>query len=125
MAVTEGKKSIFGMHKLKQAIKNFLKKTRSNKEKKAEKEEKLYKVDFEAEIEENLANEALEARLRQMIEASPASLELNLNLKGSVLVSAEAEVQFGTFWTNEDDDDDWMLCRDILLVTSSPKKAEV
>lgn len=124
MAVTGNKKTcIFGIHSLKKAIKKLIKKTRPSKEEKA-KEDKVYRVDFEAEIEDNLANEALEARFIQIIEASPAALDLNLNLKGSLVVgpAPEMDIQFGTFWTIEDNDS-WDLCRDLFLTPPSASSA--
>lgn len=124
MAVTGNKKtSVFSIHSLKKAIKNLIKKTRPAKEeKKAEEDNTLHRVDFEAEIEDNLANEALEARFIQIIEASPATLELNLSLKGSMMVkpSAEMDVQFGTFWTS-DDNESWSLCKDLFMASAAPQ----
>ncbi|XP_063595740.1 uncharacterized protein LOC134772629 [Penaeus indicus] len=125
MAVTGNKKtSVFSIHSLKKAIKKLIKKTRPAKEEKKVAEE-VVRVDFEAEIEDNLANEALEARLLQMIEASPATLDLDLSLsvKGSLLVKAapDFEIQFGTFWTTEDDKS-WTLCKD-LFAAPSPRPA--
>lgn len=125
MAVTGNKKaSVFSIHSLKKAIKKLIKKTRPSKEEKKVVENKeIHRVDFEAEIEDNLANEALEARLLQMIEASPATLdlELNLSVKGSLMVKAapEFEIQFGTFWTTEDDKS-WTLCKD-LFAAATPR----
>lgn len=131
MAVTGNKKtsssSVFSIHSLKKAIKNLIKKTRPTKEeekkKKVEEEEdktSLRRVDFEAEIEDNLANEALEARFIQIIEASPATLDLNMSLKGTMMVKdqPEMEVQFGTFWTS-DDDESWTLCKDLFVASTS------
>lgn len=123
MAVTGNKKtSVFSIHSLKKAIKKLIKKTRPAKEEKKVAEE-VVRVDFEAEIEDNLANEALEARLLQMIEASPATLDLdlNLNVKGSLMVKAapDFEIQFGTFWTTEDDKS-WTLCKDLFATTPRP-----
>ncbi|XP_042889578.1 uncharacterized protein LOC122264637 [Penaeus japonicus] len=125
MAVIGNKKtSLFSIHSLKKAIKKLIKKTRPSKEEKKVAEE-VVRVDFEAEIEDNLANEALEARLLQMIEASPATLDLDLNLsvKGSLMVKAapDFEIQFGTFWTTEDDKS-WTLCKD-LFAAASPRPA--
>lgn len=124
MAVTGNKKTcIFGIHSLKKAIKKLIRKTRPSKEEKT-KEDKVYRVDFEAEIEDNLANEALEARFIQIIEASPAALDLNLNLKGSLVVGAapEMDIQFGTFWTIEDNDS-WDLCRDLFMTPPAARPA--
>ncbi|KAG7160248.1 hypothetical protein Hamer_G025657 [Homarus americanus] len=112
MAVTGNKKtSVFSIHSLKKAVKKLIKKTRPTKEvKKVEEVKTVYRVDFEAEIEDNLANEALEARFIQIIEASPAVLDLNMSLKGTLMVKTapELDVQFGTFWTT-DDDESWTL----------------
>ncbi|KAK4304332.1 hypothetical protein Pmani_023710 [Petrolisthes manimaculis] len=115
------KTSVFSIHSLKKAIKNLIKKTRTPKDKKKVQDKAaVYKVDFEAEIEDNLANEALEARFIQIIEASPAAIDLNFSLKGSlVLASPPLDVQFGTFWTTDDDDAAWALCKD-MLATSPP-----
>ncbi|XP_047499752.1 uncharacterized protein LOC125046138 [Penaeus chinensis] len=127
MAVIGNKKtSVFSIHSLKKAIKKLIKKTRPAKEEKKVAEE-VVRVDFEAEIEDNLANEALEARLLQMIEASPATLDLDLNLsvKGSLMVKAapDFEIQFGTFWTTEDDKS-WTLCKDLFAPAApSPRPA--
>ncbi|XP_045583923.1 uncharacterized protein [Procambarus clarkii] len=131
MAVTGSKKSsAFSIHSLKKAIKKFVKKTLPTKGGKKVKEDKtVQRVDFEAEIEDNLANEALEARLIQIIEASPATLDLNISLKGSLMVktSPDFDVQFGTFWTSDDDDASWALCKDLLQTSkalgSTPAKA--
>ncbi|CAL4060963.1 unnamed protein product [Meganyctiphanes norvegica] len=111
--ITTKKASVFSIHSLKKAIKKLFKKTRPNKEKVIE-EETVYKVDFETEVDDNLVNEALEARLIQMIEASPAALnlDLHLNLKGTLLVTPDAEVEFGTFWTNEDSEMSWDMCKE-------------
>lgn len=125
MAVTGNKKTcIFSIHSLKKAIKKLIRKTRPAKEEKKAKEDKVYRVDFEAEIEDNLANEALEARFIQIIEASPAALDLNLNLKGSLVVGAapEMDIQFGTFWTIEDNDS-WDLCRDLFMTPPATSPA--
>ncbi|XP_066959502.1 uncharacterized protein [Macrobrachium rosenbergii] len=132
MAVLGSKKtssSFFSVHSLKKAIKKLVKKTRSIKEdnKKVAQEEAqkesvvICRVDFDAEIEDNLANEALEARLLQIIEASPATLDLSLNLKGTMMVKAEPEfeVQFGTFWTTNDDDS-WSLCKELFASAAAP-----
>lgn len=115
------KASVFSIHSLKKAIKNLIKKTRTSKDKKkVEDKTEVYRVDFEAEIEDNLANEALEARFIQIIEASPAAIDLNLSLKGSLVVASPPfDVQFGTFWTTDEDETTWTLCKD-LLVTSPP-----
>lgn len=124
MAVSGNKKtSVFSISSLKKAIKNLLKKTHPKKEvKKAEEDKTVYRVDFEAEIEDNLANEALEARFIQIIEASPATLDLNMNLKGSMMVKVapELDIQFGTFWTT-DDDDSWALCKDLFTSTAASR----
>ena len=103
--IANKKKSFFGLSKIKKAVKNFIKKTKSIKESKKEKTP-VYQVDFEAEIEQNSINEALELRLLQMIEASPASLEMNINLKGTMFLTTEPlpEIQFGTFWVSDDED---------------------
>ncbi|XP_064080684.1 uncharacterized protein LOC135197562 [Macrobrachium nipponense] len=137
MAVTGSKKtssSFFSVHSLKKAIKKLVKKTRSLKEDNKKVPEKeaaqtenvsvICRVDFDAEIEDNLANEALEARLLQIIEASPATLDLSLNLKGTMMVKAEPEfeVQFGTFWTTNDDDN-WSLCKELFAAPQRPVKA--
>ncbi|XP_071542910.1 uncharacterized protein [Panulirus ornatus] len=126
MAVTGNKKtSLFSISSLKKAIKNLLKKTHPKREeKKAEADKAVYRVDFEAEIEDNLANEALEARFIQIIEASPAALDLNMNLKGSMMVKVapELDVQFGTFWTT-DDDDSWTLCKDLFTSSAAARPA--
>lgn len=75
MAVTGNKKtSVFSIHSLKKAIKKLIKKTRPNKEEKKAKEDKVYRVDFEAEIEDNLANEALEARFIRSSKLLPPPL---------------------------------------------------
>lgn len=125
MAVTGNKKTcLFSIHSLKKAIKKLIRKTRPAKEEKKTKEDKVYRVDFEAEIEDNLANEALEARFIQIIEASPAALDLNLNLKGSLVVgeAPEMDIQFGTFWTIEDNDS-WDLCRDLFMTPPATSPA--
>ncbi|KAK8733671.1 hypothetical protein OTU49_006417 [Cherax quadricarinatus] len=126
MAVTGNKKnSVFSIHSLKKAIKKLIKKTLPTKVEKKVKDDKTeYCVDFEAEIEDNLANEALEARLIQIIEASPAALDLNLSLKGLLMVKTSPElVQFGTFWTNDDDEESWAMYKDLLQTSPGTRSA--
>ena len=117
MAVIKSKKSFFGIHKIKKVIKNLIKKTRKSK---PVKEEPAPQITFEAEIEENLANEAMELRLRQLIAASPVTLDESFNLKGAMILTVEPqpEIQFGTFWVS-DDDDSFSLC-DLPLPSPPP-----
>ncbi|KAF2365610.1 hypothetical protein FHG87_003641, partial [Trinorchestia longiramus] len=115
MALSAQKKTVITFQKIKKAVKSALKKSFfaiTKKHKRIQKPE-LERVDFDIEINENIQNEALEARLRQIIDASPASLDLEndpLYTKGVILLDQDAQVQFGTFWTDGDEEDLWDLC---------------
>ena len=98
------------IHKITKSVKKVLKKALPYKSKKKNLEGKNKPVEAEevSEIDENLANEALEARLLHLIEESPASLEINLT--GAVLPRPEEAFHMATFWV--DDDNSWNFCRE-------------
>lgn len=112
------------IHKIKKSLKKFVKKaifkdtsssTATETSKKVEKKEET----FDSEIEENRANEAIEARLLYLIESSPASLDLTL--KGTNVIIPEDHLQYATFWI--DDDNSWNLCREAFMRRSLPVAA--
>ncbi|KAL7647258.1 UNVERIFIED_CONTAM: hypothetical protein RMT77_002516 [Armadillidium vulgare] len=108
------------IHKIKKSLKKFVKraifKEPSSSSTAAETKEKKREEEFDSEIEENRANEAIEARLLYLIESSPASLDLTL--KGSHVIIPEDHLQYATFWI--DDDNSWNLCREAFMRRSLP-----
>lgn len=106
------KKTVF--NKVKKAIKNVLKiafpvLNQKKSAKKNRRQEELERVDFDVEINDNIHNEALEARFIQIIEASPAVLNLPKSPKssgsrGALYVNSEYQVCFGTFWAGDEED---------------------
>lgn len=86
------------IHKITKSLKKLVNKALSRDPHK--KPEKKTNQNCYSEIEENKTNEAIEARLLYLIE-SPPSAHLT-TLKGSHLSIVEEDLQFATFWIEED-----------------------
>ncbi|XP_047738949.1 uncharacterized protein LOC125178671 [Hyalella azteca] len=124
MALSTRNKSFITLFKIKKAIKSALKKSLHIFTKTSKKNQELERVNFDIEINENLQNEALEARLRQIIQASPASLDLEHNPSlhnGVLLLNEDTEIQFGTFWTGGEEEDLWDLYPHLCSFNSNMK----
>ena len=122
------KKSASPIKKLGRVIKNVIKKVfrPSTKVPKLE----TIVAEAENEVNDNTLNEAIEARLRQMIIASPVSLDpevqevLTPNTRGSYrLKKSSSPVHFATFWTEEDEEDMWDLYPELCKFNSNMIRA--
>ena len=108
MAVPTSKKIIF--HKIKKTVKKVLTKIipkLNSKKKQFQKTVKVEKIDYDSEINDNLHNEALEARLRQIIEASPASIldeDCIVATGGICLYDHDSQTFFSSFWVSDEDE---------------------
>lgn len=128
MAVVNTKKTVFTLLKVRKAIKNIIKKAFKNvPSKKSIKNSNIIveaeeSENYDTEINDNTHNEALEARLRQMIEASPASLDIEAApgyTRGALQVNTESRVHLATFWTGEEEGDTWDLYPELCQFNSN------
>lgn len=129
MAALAHKKTVFTLQKVKKAIKNLLKKafpvisSKITTKKICAKKTEDISEDSDIEVNDNLHNEALEARLRQMIEASPAYLDLELQtVHAREALQMNNTCYVATFWTGEEEGDTWDLYPELCKFNSNMRR---
>ena len=127
--VVAHKKSVSPFKKIGKLIKNVIKKV-FRPSTKVSTIKVIIEPEAENEVNDNTLNEAIEARLRQMIIASPVSLDpevqevLTPNTRGSYrLKKSSSPVHFATFWTEEDEEDMWDLYPELCKFNSNMIRA--